>query len=436
MSSADPERDKPSPASPGSGHDPYAALRDRDFRWFLAGNMLSLVGIQMQTFAVSWELYERTRSNLALALVGLVQVAPVVLLFLPAGHVADRLNRRSILMAGLALVAVASLGLACISKFEADIRLAYICLALVGTARAFLQPARAALLPQVVPREKFGNAVTWNSGGFQLAMVVGPALAGPLVAWLGGAAPVYLLNAVLSLAYCLFLSTIRSRPTEPTTDPPSLRALAAGLAFVWRTRIILGAITLDMLAVLLGGATALLPVYAKEILEVDPTRLGWMRAAPGIGALCMSFLLAHRPPMQRAGRALLWAVVGFGVATIVFGMSRSLSLSLAMLFALGALDMISVVVRHTLVQLLTPDAMRGRVSAVNGMFIGVSNELGEFESGLVAHLFDRPVDRSFGPTVSVVSGGLGTLAVVACVAICFPEVRRYGRLEAPRGTND
>jgi hypothetical protein len=233
----------------------------------------------------------------------------------------------------------------------------------------------------------------------------------------------------MALVNCACLSMIRRRPFVPSTDPPSLAVLAAGLSFVWRSKVMLAAITLDMFAVLLGGVTSLLPVYAKEILRVGPAGFGWMRAAPGIGAVCMSFVMAHRPPMARAGRALLLAVAGFGAVTIVFGLSRVFALSLAMLLLAGALDMISVVIRHTLVQLLTPDEMRGRVSAVNGMFIGISNELGEFESGMVAHAFDRSDDRSFGPTVSAVSGGIGTLVVVAAVALIWPALRNYGRLD-------
>jgi MFS family permease len=429
MSSADQEN-QPTPAPDFlARHDPYAALRDGSFRLFLAGNMLSTMGIQMQTFAISWEVYERTRSNLAMGWVGLAQVLPVVLLFLPAGHAIDRFDRRRILMFGLGLAMAGSLGLVLNSLLRGEVVWYYPLLFLMGTARAFLQPARAAFLPQIVPRAAFSNAVTWSSGGFQMSMVIGPALGGLLVAWLGSATGVYALNASLALLYGILLTMIRAQPFSPSTEVPSLRSLAAGLSFVWSTKVILGAITLDMFAVLLGGATALLPAYAKEILNADPLRLGWMRAAPGVGAICMSLFLAHRPPMQRAGRALLWSVVGFGVATIIFGLSRSLPLSLLMLFLLGALDMISVVVRHTLVQLLTPDAMRGRVSAVTSMFIGVSNELGEAESGFVAHWFRRESDRAFGPIVSVVSGGIGTLIVVTAVALIWPDVRRYGRLD-------
>ncbi|MGQ0637648.1 MAG: MFS transporter [Planctomycetaceae bacterium] len=411
-------------------HDSYSALRGRDFRRFLVGNVLALLGLQMQSYAVGWEIYERTRSSAALGWVGLVQVLPVVGLFLPAGHLVDRMDRRRILLLALSGAVLCSLGLAWNSYTTGPLWFLYLCLVGIGIARAFTQPARVALLMQVVPRSQFSSAVTWNSGGFQLAMVVGPALGGILVARLGGAAAVYLCNAVLAAQFALTLTTIHARPFTPAPEPTTLKSLAAGLAFVWRTKVVFAAITLDMFAVLLGGATAMLPVYAKEILEVDAQRLSWLRAAPGVGALVMSLWLAHRPPLARAGRALLWSVAGFGAATIVFGLSHSFSFSLATLTVLGALDMISVVIRHTLVQLLTPDVMRGRVSAVNGMFIGVSNELGEAESGFVAALFDRgEADRSFGPMVSVVGGGVGTLAVVALVTWLWPQLRRYGRLD-------
>lgn len=404
-------------------------MRVRDYRWFLSGNMPYLIGLNMQTVAVSWEIYDRTKSNLALALVGLVQIVPVIGLFMPAGHLIDRIDRRKILMTSVAAAALWSSGLAYCSATSAHVGWMYLFLLLIGVARTFMQPARAAFLPQIVPREVFSNAVTWNSTGFQLSSVVGPALAGLLIAWLRNGTWIYSLTAGFAVINCACLAMIRSRPFVASSEPPSLRSFAAGLSFVWRTKVMLGAITLDMLAVLLGGVTALLPVYQQDILKVDPTGFGWMRAAPGIGAVCMSFFMAHRPPLERAGRALLYSVAGFGLTTIVFGVSRFFPLSLAMLLVLGALDMISVVIRHTLVQLLTPDEMRGRVSAVNGMFIGISNELGEFESGMVAHVFDRSTDKSFGPTVSAVSGGIGTLVVVAAVALIWPQLRNYGRLD-------
>ena len=413
-------------------HDPYAAMRIRDYRWFLSGNLPYLIGLNMQTTAVSWEIYDRTKSKFALAMVGLVQIVPVVGLFMPAGHLIDRIDRQKILMAALIAAMGCSAGLAWCSWTAAPVAWMYVFLLFIGVARTFMQPARAAFLPQIVPREVFSNAVTWSSTGFQLSSVLGPAAAGPLIAWQLNGALVYALAAAMALYNCACLAMIRSRPFVPSTERPSLAALAGGLAFVWRSKVMLGAITLDMFAVLLGGVTALLPVYQEDILNVDPNGFGWMRAAPGIGAVSMSFLLAHRPPMERAGRALLLAVAGFGVVTIVFGFSRIFGLSLAMLVFLGALDMISVVIRHTLVQLLTPDNMRGRVSAVNGMFIGISNELGEFESGMVAHAFDRDDDPAFGPTVSAVSGGVGTLIVVAAVGLIWPQLRNYGRLDGTK----
>jgi len=421
-------RDLPAP------HDPYSAIRLPEFRWYLGGSMLSQLGIQAQSTVLGWEIYNRTRSNMALAMVGLVQVVPVVALFLPAGTVADRCNRRGVLAVALGGVALCSLVLAFNSHRAGPLWVTYAALAALGTARAFLQPAKSSFLPQIVPRGAFANAVTWNSGVFQFTTLAGPALGGLLTARWQSASVVYATNAVLAVVNLLFLMQIAGRPAASAGERTSLASLAAGLRFVWQTKVILGAITLDMFAVLLGGATAMLPVYTEEILHVAVDRLGWLRAAPGLGAVCMSLMLAHRPPMSRAGRALLWSVAGFGLVTIAFGLSRWFALSWMLLLLLGALDMVSVVVRHTLVQLLTPDAMRGRVSAVNGMFIGVSNELGEFESGAVAHLFARADDPEYGPTVSVVGGGVGTLLVVALVAWLRPEVRRYGRLANPEET--
>jgi MFS family permease len=414
---------------PRRGHDPYGALRVPNFRWFLFGNLPYTIGINMQTVAVSWEIYDRTRSNLALALVGLVQILPVVGLFLPAGHLIDRIDRKKILMTALPAATLLSLGLAWCSATDAPVGWMYAILLGIGVARTFMQPARSAFLPAIVPREVFSNAIAWHSTAFQLSSVLGPALAGVLIAWRNSTVVIYELTAAMALVNWLCLAMIQSPPFIPTNEPATFASLAAGLSYVWRQKVMLGAITLDMFAVLLGGVTSLLPVYASEILKVGPTHFGWMRAAPGIGAVCMSFVLAHRPPIERAGPTLLGAVAGFGLVTIVFGVSRVFGLSLAMLLLLGALDMISVVIRHTLVQLLTPDDMRGRVSAVNSMFIGISNELGEFESGMVAYLFDRTDDRAFGPTVSAVSGGVGTLAVVCTVALRWPLLRKYGRLD-------
>jgi MFS family permease len=407
----------------GIGHDPYTALRIADFRHFLIGNVVSVIGMQMQSVAVGWEIYLRTRSKLALGLVGLAQIVPVLLLALPAGHTADRLSRKHILMACMVLLATVSTCLAYLSATSGPLWAVYACLVVFGITRAFQQPSKSALVPLIVPRHRFSNAVAWSTGGFHLASIAGPALGGLMIAATGRPKYVYLLDATFACVFLALLAFIKT-PKQITTDSGlSLKALGAGIRFVYQTKVMFAALTLDMFGVLLGGATALLPVYAEDILRVGAGGLGWMRAMPAIGALLMSFVIAHHPPMQKAGRALLWSVAGFGAATVIFGLSRWYPLSLTALFLIGALDNISVVIRHTLVQLLTPDEMRGRVSAVNSMFIGASNELGGFESGLVAHLR--------GTVFSVVSGGVGTLLVVAGVALWFPQLRRYGRLGVP-----
>jgi MFS family permease len=417
-------------SEPGK-HDPYAALRWRDFRLYISGNFLSITGLYMQTTAVLWEIHRRTSSELSLGqsalplgLVGLVQVLPVISLALLAGHVADRFNRRYVIMTALLVIVTSSTGLALVSaRPTTPTILIYGCLFLAGVARAFQQPAKSSLMPQLVPRVDFPNAVTWNSAAFQMAAVLGPALGGGLIAIFHSATIVFVLDATAALMFFAVLSQIRYQPPARENHSLSLENLAAGARFVWQNKTILAASTLDMFAVLLGGAVALLPIYAEEILHVGSFGYGCMQAAPAAGAVLMSFIISHRRPMQRAGLALIMAVVGFGLATIVFGISRSFPLSLAMLALAGALDNVSVVVRHSLVQLLTPDEMRGRVSAINGMFISISNELGGFESGTAAWLFNSP-------TISVVSGGVGTLVVVAIVAWLFPQLRHYGRLDS------
>jgi MFS family permease len=404
------------------GHDPYAALRHPDYRRLLTGSVLASAGAEMLSVAVGWELYERTGSEFALGLVGLVQFLPVLLLSLPAGHAADRYSRKLILLLSQSTMAWAALGLAALSFLQGPIPLIYLCLLVIGISRAFSMPARSSLVPQVVPAEALGNAITWNSSGWQIASMVGPALAGVVLAVTELTAWAYLLAALCAVACAGLVASIRLHPPVRKRQPVSLASLLAGLRFVWKTKLILATITLDLFAVLLGGATVLLPVFAKDILHVGPVGLGCLRAAPSIGALVMALYLAHRPPLRRAGPTLLLAVAGFGAATIVFGLSHDPILSFAMLAVTGALDNISVVVRQTLVQMLTPDAMLGRVSAVNMIFISSSNELGGFESGVTA--------AWFGPVASVVGGGIGTVAVVLGVMALWPQVLRLGRLHA------
>ena len=406
-----------------SQHDPYAAFRYADFRLLLTGRFIASLGNQMLSFAIGWELWLRTHDPFALGLVGLVQVIPVLLLSLPAGHVADQYNRRRIVLVTQVLLASCSLGLALLSFFQGPLILIYLCLLGIGTARAFNDPATSTLLPQTIPPNMFTNAARWSSTSWQLASIVGPALAGLIVALSNSVTAIYILDAVAGITFLVLVGLIKGRKLALSRKTATLESLAEGIRFIRSTKVILAAITLDMFAVLFGGAVALLPVYATDILKVGPEGLGLMRAAPSIGAVVMAVILAYLPPFKNAGKTLLWAVTGFGVATIVFGASTSFWLSIAMLVLLGGLDSISVVIRHTLVLTRTPDEMRGRTSAVNSIFIGASNELGGFESGLTAALF--------GPVLSVVAGGIGTILVVLTVARVWPEMRNLKTLDAP-----
>ncbi|HEY9804830.1 MAG TPA: MFS transporter [Leptolyngbyaceae cyanobacterium] len=402
-------------------HDPFAALRFRDYRLFTLGRLLLFVGSQMQTVAIGWELYERTNSALVLGGVGLAQVVPMIALTLIAGDIADRRSRKLTILLSVMLLTLCSLVLVVLSYTRGTVFLIYSCLALIGIGRAFLKPASDAIMWQLIPVSVFTNAATWNSSSFQLASVAGPALGGLGIAVLGSATGVYILAAIAALICFIFMAVIKEKKVERVTEPISLQALAAGAKFIWDNQLILAAITLDMFAVLLGGAVALLPVFAKDILKVGPVELGYLQAAPSIGAFIMAITLAYLPPLRKAGPALLWSVVGFGVVTIIFGLSRSFWLSLLMLTLSGALDSISVVIRHTLVQIKTPDQLRGRVAAINSVFISASNELGGFESGLAAALF--------GPVVSVVGGGIGTILVVIATATIWPGIAKLGSLQ-------
>jgi MFS family permease len=400
--------------------DAYAAMRFRDFRLLVSGKFINVVGEQMLGIAVGWELYERTNSPLALGLVGFVQVLPVFLFALLAGHVADQSRPKSVITIAQACLAAAALSLAYLSIIQGPLWLIYVCLFMLGTARAFLGPAVSSLLPHTVKPEVFANAATWSSGAWQLAVIFGPALGGLLIGWTHRAAVVYALAVCTGATSLLLVLRIQAQAPRASRQALTLRSIAAGTVFIRRTKVILAAITLDMFAVLLGGTTALLPIFAKDILRVGPSGLGWLRAAPSIGAVLVAVFVARRAPFERAGRALLWSVVGFGVATIIFGLSTSFPLSLAMLALLGGFDQISVIIRGTLVLVQTPDELRGRVAAVHNIFVGTSNELGEFESGVAASLF--------GPVIAVAAGGIGTILVVILIAFAWPEVRRLGRL--------
>ena len=440
---------------PTPRHDPYAAFRSRGFSFFTSGNLLSIVGRQMLAVAVEWEIYRRTHSATALGLVGLVFAVAIVGFSLPAGHLADRISRKNIILVSQIFSAITSALLALVSWqhlaipqlsilracnrvfaavagiFEqhqpdfhfddASVPIIYLLLFVGGIARTFSWAARSSFFPTLVSRDAFSNAVTWNNSVFQIGSVVGPAISGFMVAH-AGFPIVYIIDAITSSAFFLLVLPIpRAKQAGKRAEQSPWKSLVAGAKFVFSKKVILATITLDLFAVLLGGSVALLPIFADQILHCGPVGLGWMRAAPAIGAFAMALTVAYLPPMREAGKMLLWCVTGFGIATIIFGLSKALWLSLAMLFLAGAVDSVSVIIRGSIVQLVTPDEMRGRVSAVNNIFIGTSNEFGALESGLTAALF--------GPVLSVVSGGIGTILVVLGAAWKWPEIRKIGALD-------
>jgi MFS family permease len=395
--------------------------RRRDFALFIASRFLSTVATQVQSVAVGWQIYDLTRDPLALGLVGLFQFVPMFLLTLPAGDISDRVDQRRIFSASLmAQAATSGLLLVLTISHSHAVWPFYLVLSLFGAARGFAGPASQSLLPFLVSREALPRALAWGSSSFQVAVLVGPALGGFLFV-LGSSAAYAVCCASFLLAgiAALFLGG-RRREQVAQTLTTAVERVSEGVRFVRARSVILGAISLDLFAVLLGGATALLPIFARDILHVGPVGLGLLRSAPALGAAIVGMALGRRPLQRHAGQVMFAAVAAFGVATIVFGLSTNFYLSLAALAVLGATDMLSVFIRHALIQFATPDAMRGRVSAVNVLFIGASNELGEFESGLTA--------AWFGTVPAVVIGGIGTLLVVAAWMRFFPPLRRVDRL--------
>ena len=395
----------------GSG---FAVVANHDFRAFLASRALASLSSLMLTVAVGWHVYDLTGSAFALGMVGLAQFLPALLLALPGGLAADRFERRTILLLCFSLNIVVALLLLSISLVSgAGAGWIFPVVALIGVGQAFLGPASQSLVPFLVPREDFQRAVAWNSSTFQLATIAGPAIGGLLYAF--GPACVYAVSAGCYACSVLLVSRIRTRLKVAAAAKPGFDGLLTGLRFVFSRPAILGAVSLDLFAVLFGGATALLPIYARDILHVGPWGLGLLRSAPAVGAAAVAFVLAQRPMGRRAGARMFFCVAVFGAMTILFGLSRSFWLSLAALAVLGAADMVSVVVRQTLVQINTPDEQRGRVSAVNSVFIGASNQLGEFESGVTA--------AWLGVVPAAVLGGVGTLLVVSLWIGLFPSLR-------------
>jgi MFS family permease len=406
-----------------SESSPRAAFSYANFRFYLLARFLTTVSSEMQSVAVGWQIYEMTHKALDLGLVGLAQFLPGICLFLWTGAVADRVARERIVRAcagGFALCSV--LLLFCTLRHIATPYPLYGVLLLNGTVRAFNAPASQAFLPLLLPREVFQNAVAYNSSAFQTATIAGPMIGGVLYGFTGSPVPVYLVaTSAYSIAFLLF-GFLKVIPQARERANRTSGVMLEGLRYIWRTKLVLGATSLDLFAVLLGGAVALLPVYAREILHVGASGLGVLRAAPGVGAVLTSLAIARWPLSRKAGLAMLWCVTGFGVFTIAFGLSHSLAVSLIMLFLIGASDTISVIVRSTMIQLSTPDEMRGRVSAVNMVFIGASNEVGQFESGVTA--------QWFGAVPAVVLGGAGTVIIVILWALLFPGLRRLDRLSA------
>lgn len=407
---------------------PRAAFRHLDFKYYIASRFLALIGIQMLIVAISQYVYERTHNPLYLGYIGLATFLPKIAFTLPSGHLADRLDRRKVLIASrliqlLMMLALIGFSLTTTATTTAHLLIIYGLMFLMGTGSTVGAPASQAMVTQLVPTEDFNNAVAWNSSSMQIAFILGPALGGWCYALFGNAIYVYFIVFFLH-----FISTLLIWQLKPLTDhiekaDISWKAIMAGLHFVFQKKIILGAISMDLFAVLLGGATALMPIFANDILKVGPKGLGLLRAAPSFGAAVMALSLAYLPPLKKAGKTMFLCVALFGTATILFGLSKTFWFSMMCLVVLGASDMVSVVIRGVLVQVQTPPAMRGRVSAVNMVFIGASNELGEFESGLTARLF--------GTIPSVIIGGLGTLAVVTLWSWKFPELKNFGKLDEP-----
>ena len=398
-----------------------AAFTHPGFVLFQIARFLVVSAVEMQAVAVGWQVYEITKRPLDLGYVGLAQFLPGILLFPISGHTSDRFERRNVLSACYGgYVLCFALLLVLSRRGVLSIAPIYVVLVMIGIVRSFNGPASRSILPQLVPEEHFANAVAWNATIFQAATILGPSFGGLVYAAFRGPSTVYAIAA--ATAFGAMISTFRIKPEVKarSREPMSLRTLFAGLHFIRNNKLILGAISLDLFAVMLGGAVALLPVYAREILHTGPWGLGLLRTAPGAGAAAMALILAHWPLSGKSGPKLLLAVAGFGIFTIIFGLSRSLILSLFALLLAGASDMISVIIRATLTLLATPDEMRGRVTAVDMIFIGTSNEFGQFESGITA--------QWFGTVPAVVIGGIGTLVIVGLWTWWFPALRNAGEL--------
>ena len=415
--------------------DYRSAFKSRDFRLYQAARLMVILGAEAQSVAVAWQVYALTHSALDLGYTGLALFLPGVFVMLAAGHAADRYDRRKIILLCYTLQACCTAALLWLSMSATALKGGriwpiYAVLVGIGLGRAFSGPAASAMLPSLVPKEHFVNAVTWGATVYQIANMSGPAvggilftlpLAGVAAAW-NGAPVVYGFTLLMLLGFIVLVSMIRAKMVMTDKRAFSVKTMLAGLEYVWRAKLLLGSISLDLFAVLLGGATALLPIFATDILHAGPRGLGLLRAMPSVGALVVSLTMVVKPIKRKAGATMLICVGIFGAATVVFGLSKSIWLSAVALVVVGASDMVSVVVRSSLLQLATPPEMRGRVSAVNWLFIGASNEFGEFESGVTAHWW--------GAVPAVVIGGIGSLIVTGTAAVLFPALRKADALSA------
>ncbi|HEX4650041.1 MAG TPA: MFS transporter [Granulicella sp.] len=420
-------------ASPSKSRETKAgsAFLSRDFRLYQSARMFVILGAEAQSVAVAWQVYQITHSALDLGYTGLALFLPGLFFMLAAGHAADRYDRRQIILVCYAAQFLCTSALLWFALHGITrIWPIYTILVGIGLGRAFSGPAASAMVPSLVPKEHFVNAITWGASIYQLANMVGPAiggllftlpLAGALAHW-NGAAIVYAFTLLTLAAFLMLVAMIRARVEHTEKKAFNLYTMLAGMRYVWETKLLLGSISLDLFAVLLGGAVALLPIYATEILHAGPRGLGLLRAMPSVGALAVSLTMVWRPIKRRAGATMLCCVGVFGAATVVFGLSRTMWVSLVALVLVGASDMVSVVIRGSVLQLATPPEMRGRVSAVNWLFIGASNEFGEFESGLTAHWW--------GAVRAVVIGGIGSMLVTGSAALLFPALRRADKLTA------
>lgn len=398
----------------------FAPFRVRDFSLFFMTRVQAGLAVQMINVAVGWLIYEITGSAMALGLVGLAIFVPNLLFILAAGHVADRYERRRVLIVCNVVLTLGAMGLFGGVMLKAlTPGLIYVLIALIGSARAFTSPAAAALLPNIVPRDMFARAVPLNSSANQVSVIVGPALGGLI--YIAGPHVVFLVASLLFIGCTVCLMAMQARPPAASKNKINWETVTAGFRFIRTNQILLGTISLDLFAVLLGGATALMPIFAKDIFHAGPVGLGLLRSAPAVGAFLTAFALAYFAMNRKVGLRMFQSVAAFGLATIAFGLSTNIYMAMLFLACLGAADMVSIFIRSTLVQMETPDEMRGRVSAVNSIFIGASNELGEFESGALAHFT--------GPVAAVVIGGVGTLGVTALWMKLFPELRKRDRLE-------